>query len=328
MITARNRVKEDMEMTRRRTRWLVVLTVLLMTVLCMAFASAEEVDSGTFGVDGDNLTWTLDSEGTLIISGTGRMPEFEWNGMPWYNDLDLITSVQIGNGVTNIGYNAFNKCAQLTSVTLPDGLEKISALAFYYCSSLPEIDLPDSLTEVGESAFFACESLQNITIPKNVTNIGRNAFAHCYSLDDITVNEENSQYASEDGVLFDKNKQGLIACPAGKTGQYVIPDSVNTITDGFFMCKGLTGITISKNVNNISGFDFLGCSSLATFTVDADNEHYAAFNGVLYDKDLQSLIVCPQTLSGRYVIPDGVHLSVPVRSEVAKASRLWRFRTA
>jgi len=83
------------------------------------------VDSGTCG---DDLTWELDSEGTLTISGTGDMMSSYY--MPWYSYLDDITKVVIENGVTSIGINAFSYCASLTSVVIPDSVTRIDLGAF------------------------------------------------------------------------------------------------------------------------------------------------------------------------------------------------------
>ena len=138
-----------------------------------------------------------------------------------------------------------------------------------------------------------------------------NTFAHCSSLESIIVDGENTQYASVDGVLFDKNMQKMLVCPGGKTGDYVIPSGVVSITDAFFMCSKLTGITISENVSNINNFDFLGCNSLESFIVDGANESYASLGGVLFDKGYETIIACPAGKDGIYEIPEGVNSIAP-----------------
>ena len=66
------------------------------------------------------------------------------------------------------------------------------------------------VTSIGGSAFYVCTSLASVTIPDSVTSIGESAFWGCSSLTSIEVGKGNSEYSSEDGVLFDKNKTVLI----------------------------------------------------------------------------------------------------------------------
>ena len=94
-----------------------VLAVLMIASLLPATAlAADVVKSGTCGAEGDgsNLTWTLDSEGLLTISGSGAMYDY-YNYVPW--DGSRIKSVEITEGVTSIGNKAFSRCTSLTSVT-------------------------------------------------------------------------------------------------------------------------------------------------------------------------------------------------------------------
>ena len=140
---------------------------------------AQIVDSGTCG---SNLTYTLDSNGVLTISGTGDMQNssFGW-------DKDLIKSVVINDGVTSIGSEAFKNCTNLTSITIPDGVTSIGDYAFYGCDSLISATIGDSVMSIGKYAFCNCTGLTDITIPNNVTSIDWGAFSGCTSLTSITI---------------------------------------------------------------------------------------------------------------------------------------------
>ena len=107
------------------------------------------VDSGTFGEDGDNLTWSLSSNGTLTINGTGEMGY----QTPWMSYRDSIKSLVIEEGVTTVGRSAFSGCDQLTSATLPTSLTEIGQSAFLGCFNLEKICLPDTLNAIGDNAF-------------------------------------------------------------------------------------------------------------------------------------------------------------------------------
>ena len=107
------------------------------------------VDSGTFGEDGDNLTWSLSSNGTLTINGTGGMGY----QTPWMSYRDSIKSLVVEEGVTTVGRSAFSGCDQLTSATLPTSLTEIGQSAFLGCFNLEKICLPDTLNAIGDNAF-------------------------------------------------------------------------------------------------------------------------------------------------------------------------------
>ena len=93
---------------------------LLLALLPVSALGAEIVASGTCGANGDNLTWTLDSEGTLTISGTGEMEDSDSStGVSWADYKEQVITVILENGVTSIGQYAFSACIGLTNVTIP-----------------------------------------------------------------------------------------------------------------------------------------------------------------------------------------------------------------
>ena len=248
-----------------------VLAVLMIASLLPATALAADIlDSGTCGAEGDgsNLTWTLDSEGVLTISGSGDMRDYDYSS-PWYENGNQIQSVFMANGVTSIGNFAFNECTSLTSMTIPDSVTCIGNCAFRECSSLASVTIPDSVTSIGVYAFCACTSLKSVTIPDSVTSIGNYAFSYCTSLTGIWVDEGNSHYFSDaSGVLFNKDKTVLAQCPGAFSGSYAIPDGVTSINDAAFVnCESLTSVTIPDGVTNIGYEVFAGCTSLANMVL-------------------------------------------------------------
>ena len=102
--------------------------------------------SASSGTCGENLTYTLDDEGTLIISGTGNMTDFNFGKVPWNSSRESIKKVIIEDGATSICSFAFYNCINLESITIPYGVTKIGEEAFSGCESLISIILPDSLT--------------------------------------------------------------------------------------------------------------------------------------------------------------------------------------
>ena len=192
-------------------------------------------------------------------------------------------------------------------VTIPDGVTSIGDNAFYGCSGLTSITIPDSMTSIGEYAFGNCSNLASITIPTNVTSIGDDAFYFCNSLTAINVSKENVNYTSENGILYDKNKRTLIQCPGGKTGELIIPGSVECLGETAFMgCDVLNSITMPDSVERIGKNTFGHCYGLTAINVSEKNPTYTSENGILYDKNKRTLIRCPGGKAGELIIPDSV----------------------
>ena len=152
----------------------------------------------------DNLTWKLYEDGTLNISGTGAMKDYnaDDNLSPAYNN-SKVKKIVIEDGVTSIGAYAFYECSSLTSITIPDGVTSIGISAFRNCSSLTSITIPDSVTSIGNLAFSYCRSLTSITIPGSVTSIGSEAFSSCFYLETISLSCKSSLKKSDFGDQAD-----------------------------------------------------------------------------------------------------------------------------
>jgi len=113
-----------------------------------------------------------------------------------------------------------------------------------------------------------CTSLTIVTIPFSVTNIGARALSICSSLTTIDVDPQNSAYSALDGVLFDKGQTLLIQYPGGRTGAYIIPDSVTSIEPwGFAECSSMTSVTIPSSVTSVREGTFSRCSGLTSVTI-------------------------------------------------------------
>ena len=204
----------------------------------------------------DNLTWTLDADGTLTISGTGAMKDYDYdnNLSPVYNNSN-VKKVVIEDGVTSIGAAAFSGCG-LISITIPDSVTSIENHAFAYCSNLTGITIPDSVTSIGEATFYFCERLTSITIPDSVTSIENHAFAYCSNLTGITIPDSVTSIGN---FVF----YGCVSLTS-----ITIPDSVTSIGDSAFRgCTSLTSITIPDSITSIGNWAFTDCSSLTDITI-------------------------------------------------------------
>lgn len=200
----------------------------------------------------------------------------------------------VENGeATIVRYNGVNN--QKTDLVIPANLggcpvTAIADHAFSYFYALQSVSFPESLTSIGEAAFEECNGLSTVEIPANVTNIGASPFLNCFSLMDIHVAEDNPNYTSVDGVLFNKAKTELIQFPCRRNEPYIIPsgvttigkkafaysyrfsqaiipDSVTTIKEAAFCYSAVHTIVIPDSVTTIEESAFLGCSSLERVVV-------------------------------------------------------------
>ena len=244
------------------------------------------LDSGTCG---DNLSWQLDSSGTLTISGSGAMWDYDSeqpNKSPWSTSADKIGRLVIYDGVTYIGtwafqelrnlkrvdipasvtlvgWGAFGKCTGLEEVYITEGLQSLSGSVFIECSSLKKVALPSSLESIGMFAFCACEAMTEVVIPKNVTSIGEGAFSNCTGLQRIIVAEGNQRFAVDSqGVLMDMSQTTVYACPADNRS-CAVPEGVSDIMPYALLgCKRLEEITLPGTLRNIGLSAFAGCIAL------------------------------------------------------------------
>ena len=206
--------------------------------------SEEEDGIVASGTCGDNLTWELDSEGTLTISGTGSMHSYSGdssssNKSPWYQNKQ-INKVFIGDGIKCVGSSAFYGCTEIQDVDIGDGVEYVGSNAFYGCVKIQDVELGSNIIEIRDKVFSGCSSLTEIELPDSVTYIGREAFLGCSKLKDITL---SSNLASISRYTF-------VDCDSLE--RIYIPSSVSSIEEcAFFNCYNLKYIYFKGEIPEI-----------------------------------------------------------------------------
>ena len=285
---------------------------------CTSLTSIEVDENNTSYKDDNGVLYTKDGtkiikypEGKIgteykILNGTTRI------GLSAFSNCTSLENIEIPSGVTIIDGSAFEDCTSLTNIEIPSGVEYIGNYTFNRCTSLESIEIPSSVIGISGLAFRSCTSLKNIEIPSGVKYIENEncIFNGCSSLTSIEVNENNTSYKDDNGVLYTKDGTKIIKYPEGKTGEYRILDGTNEIWENAFDgCHNLNSVEIPQSVTSIFGnFGcFMGCSSLESIEVHEDNPNYMDDNGVLYTKDGSEILRYPEGKDETvYKILDGV----------------------
>ena len=297
-----------MKMKTRFISMLLCIVMVLELIPGQAFA-ADIVASGYCGSEGDgtNLTWTLDNDGVLTISGTGEMADYSsYNSTPWYSYLyhGAVTSLIIEYGVStigdwafsqfpgslelpdsliSIGYAAFQSARFDGSLIIPSSVVNIDNYAFAYCDGFHgELVLSDSLARIGAHAFDNCYAFTgNLIIPKAVKSIDNYAFYNCWGFKGNLSLPDSLKYIGS--YAFAK-------CD-GFTGNLNFPESITYIGEcAFWLCTGFTGnLSIPNSVTEIDQRAFWNCSGLTgnlTLSNSIKTINYETFCGCRFTGNL------------------------------------------
>ena len=243
-----------------------ILSILLAALMLLSAVPLGMVDTAcaaeTSGVAaqsyyvaggqcGDDLTWTLDSSGTLTISGTGPMYGYSLFKNPWCDSAlrssgisTRVKNVEISSGVTTLGAYAFSACDSMTGVSLPETLLAVGESCFQSSYGLHNISIPNSVRSIGDCAFSSCNGLTRVTLGSGLKGIGGQAFKECSSLSSI-----------------------------------VIPEGVTAIEFSTFEdCSNLMEITIPRTVTSIGRWAFDGCYGLSKVTFTGTRSQWNAID--------------------------------------------------
>jgi hypothetical protein len=236
-----------------------------------AATATSIVDSGTGSAGMDDFYWTLDSNGTLDISGSG-MIDYLVSDVP---DVSRVKHIKVEQGVTTIGGETVTKeFTQLESVELSTSVTSINNYAFTSCPSLKSISIPESVTSIGQGAFSGCSGLKSISIPASVKSID-GAFSGCSGLESVQLPQNLTSIGA--GAFSDCSSLRSLKLPSNlkSIGYYAffgcsnlssvdIPSGVTRIDVGSFRnCSALASVSIPLSVTNIDAGAFWGCEHLS-----------------------------------------------------------------
>mgnify|MGYP000652216099 CR=1 FL=1 len=263
----------------------LLFAALLLLALCIGASAA-----GTSGKCGPSAYWSFDSStGTLTISGSGAMNDYEYGDYPWMDYRNSIQTIVIGDQITQIGWNAFpwtacstikfgknvrsigerafNGCRNLNGdLTLPDSVQTIGAGAFQGCEKLSgDLTIPDSVQTIGDSAFEFCTGLNGtLTLGKNLRTIGKAAFSGCAFTGSLTIPEGVTEIAN--GTFSSSRSNGMF------TGTLTLPSTLKTIGAEAFAYTDFSGeLLIPDGVTSIGANAFKECDGFGGLLSLPDN---------------------------------------------------------
>lgn len=230
--------------------------------------SLEDLD-----ISSAEICYYKGTDGTIgtgdLIYEAGQVPYMALSG------CQKLKYASLPQSATSLGALILDGNTQLIAVTLPNQIKAIPYGMFYGCTSLLSVEIPASVKIIGVSAFSGCTSLQSVLFSQNseLTSIYSTAFQNCSSLSDVQL-----------------------------------PSSLTTIEgQAFANCTGFNAFTISTGIKTLAVDAFRGCKNIVTFTVSPNNNHFAGFEGVLFNKTITKLVSYPLGIqNSNYVIPETV----------------------
>ena len=263
------------------------------------------------------------------------------NEMTFFNCKSL-KSISLPSHLLGMDRSAFTGCG-VEKIIIPGSVSKIEYYAFSG-SKLKYVEIENGVKGIEDGAFYDCEDLIEVSIPESVTSIYYNSFYECKKLQAINVNDDNTAYTSENGVLMNKNKTRINVYPSGKKESvYNVSSGVTKIDEyAFYNCNNLQAInvnddntaytsengvlmnknktsievypsgkkestyTIGKSISYVDASLFKYCSNLQAFNVEEENANYSAEDGVLFNKDKTEIKRYPVGKTDAYIINSSV----------------------
>jgi hypothetical protein len=285
------------------------MTLIIVALLFVAGLQAQspwQIGNPNLADVVATLSGDANGDTLLTITGSGKMKSWSnTNNVPWNLSRTNIKYLDIGENITNIGAFAFENFRINSAV------------------------IPHSVTDIERNAFYGCVDMTSVNILSGVIFIGNYAFGSCRSLASINVDEENQKFSSENGILYNKQKDTLLSCPAGKTGTVIIPNSVEVInTSAFSNCIYINSLIMGNSVRIIKESGFLGCSNLSgtlSFGTAIERiENYAFSSSPLITSIVCQAPAPPVIFQNSFRVTENTSFSVPCENQSAYLSApIW-----
>lgn len=262
-----------------------------------------ELSAAAQGECGKTVTWVLDSEGTLTVSGEGAMYDYaskDFNGLkatsaPWRDYIDSVYSLVIEPGVTAIGSYAFYGCRCLTSVSIPESVTSIGQSAFLnvpwlaslgdyavvngtllaYQGTDTDIVIPDGVRCIHHSSFYKRSEIETVVMPNSVEEIEASAFYGCSALREITLSaglKYVGDYAFNDcialeNVYYNGDVSSWAKISFGNSASITYSNPMDHAGHIFIDGKPVTSIVIPEGTEAINNDSFRNWTDAESLTI-------------------------------------------------------------
>lgn len=248
-----------------------------------AFADGNDLTFVSIGYYGeqDGILWIFtDATEILQIIGSGDMPDYPENIVPWNVIKDEVKTVVFSDEITYIGSNSLQGCTNVSKITFPQklvdiginalegtrwfencdsGIVTIKTILYAYKEGVADdnVVICNGITRISSnfSSSFknGVDSPISLQIPNTVSVIKDGALSYASELTTISVNSGNQYYKCVNNVLYSKDGKQLVCYPAGLNGNITVPESVTEIRPyAFAGCESMEEISIGKNVTYIA----------------------------------------------------------------------------
>ena len=261
----------------------------------------SEHTAATEGDCSEQVQWALTGT-NLVVSGTGSMPDYDTssNLPPWSEHQSIITSVVIGNGVSEIGDYAFYHCVRLTDVSLGNTIETIGIGAFQGCEKLNTISIMEETTSIGENAFSGCSALESVLYGGSRTQweaittasgndvLNTDGVVECEGEEPVfegtggVCGADLTWALSENGTLTISGTGAMEHNSAESGGEedalwyhdldkiktVIIESGVTALEDFTFTgCENLTSVSLPESLTSLPTGAFQNCKKLTSITI-------------------------------------------------------------
>lgn len=270
--------------------------VFLMSILVLSgFTALRAHDFVVTGKDGQKIYFNITDAKRLYAEVTYQGSITSVLPSAYAGELTVPAKVKHNNKiyqVTGISRKAFSNAVELTGIVLPSGLSSIGDFAFEGCSKLQKIVFPGNRVQFGEGVFFRCPAISQVTLGSDWTDINLKMFRWSNQLTSITipakltslqnlkslkglksveVDANNPNFASVDGMLYNKNKTVLLGCPCAFTGTVKVAKGTTAVYWGALAdCKGITSVDLPASLTSLSFREFARLEQLTAIVMRSE----------------------------------------------------------
>ena len=219
----------------------IIVTLFVITLVTTVFNILPKSLANSNG----DYAYDVRDDGTIEIT--------KYNGST--SNLNIPSTID-GKQVSYIGSDSFRGNKYLNSVTIPDSVKVIQSRAFAECSNLSTLKFGKNVEKIYDYVFYQT-NITEITLPEKLNYISGIAFLGNCVIKNINVDANNTNFSSNNGIVFSKDKKKIVLYPQGKNEKaYTIPSTVEEICDSAFSYAQVESITISKSVKKFGNYVF------------------------------------------------------------------------